>query len=490
MGRDVLLFTRNIQEAREEIAALGGQVTQQFTDTVIVANLPDSVAPQFLKKSTPNRPSSLDQISQLAVEAWNGLQNKTTRAAPLPTEGLGWDAPGYTPPGYLKNNPSANTIIGRSPARSTGTPTSLYMTGSVAVGVVIVSGTQANLSLSSTEQQKIIQEVQEGLTFLSNAEPRAKLSFVYDIRLITVSVAPGSTSDYELAEAPWRNAALQQMGFPANSSGSVQYVQNLKQSKGTNWAYVGYFTKYPLHWFAYAGGERVVMHYDNDGWGPDSINAVFAHETCHIFGAADEYGSCACGGSHGYLGIPNNNCKNCPGSHEACLMDANTLQICQWSRKQIGWDEKLFPPTKLAQAMWIHGHSMQIEVPDNLARTWRAGFYIEVEGKPNGDNWFHFAIPSKVIVNDQRLRVGSVMLLCETLSTDAVIRDVHIYDGPDKIAVHNNVNLSGNLGFQRFDVLSHPPFKWGIGISVGVHFGGGSGSRVMRFKSAGCDFVL
>jgi hypothetical protein len=76
------------------------------------------------------------------------------------------------------------------------------------------------------------------------------------------------------------------------------------------------------------------------------------------------------------------------------------------------------PATKLAQAMWIHGHSMQIEVPDSLARTWKAGFYIEIEGKPNSDNWFHFAIPSKVIVNDQRLRVGSVMLLCETLSTD------------------------------------------------------------------------
>jgi hypothetical protein len=55
-----------------------------------------------------------------------------------------------------------------------------------------------------------------------------------------------------------------------------------------------------------------------------------------------------------------------------------------------------------------------------------------------------------------------------------VIRDVHADDGPDKIAVHNNVNLSGNLGFQRFDVPTHPPVKWGIGISVGVHFGGGS----------------
>lgn len=147
------------------------------------------------------------------------------------------------------------------------------------------------------------------------------------------------------------------------------------------------------------------------------------------------------------------------------------------------------PASKLAQAMWIHGTSLQVEFPDRIARTWHAGFYTEIEGKPNTENWFHFAIPSKVIVNDRRLRIGSVMLLGETLSSDAVIRDVHIYDGPDKIAEHNGVNLSGNLGFRRFNLPNTPLVKWGVGISIGVRFGS-SGSRVMRFKSAGCDFVI
>ena len=151
--------------------------------------------------------------------------------------------------------------------------------------------------------------------------------------------------------------------------------------------------------------------------------------------------------------------------------------------------QSIYGGLKLAQAMWIHGHSMEIEYPDNIARVWRAGFYIEVEGKPNTNNWFHFAIPTKVIVKDNRLRVGSVMLLSETLSTQALIRDVHIYDGDVKIAQHNGVNLSGNAGFVRFNVPPHPFVRWGVGISIGVHFGGGSGSRVMRFKSAGCDFL-
>ncbi len=73
----------------------------------------------------------------------------------------------------------------------------------------------------------MIQEVQKSLNFLASAEPRANISFVYDIRLVTVSSLPGSTDTYENAESPWRDAALQQMGFQANRLGSVQYVHNL-----------------------------------------------------------------------------------------------------------------------------------------------------------------------------------------------------------------------------------------------------------------------
>ena len=151
--------------------------------------------------------------------------------------------------------------------------------------------------------------------------------------------------------------------------------------------------------------------------------------------------------------------------------------------------EKESEMVTIAEAMWTHGYSMQIEYPDRLARVWKAGFYIEVEGQPNSTNWFHFAIPTTVIVNDNRLRAESVMLLFDTLSTDALVRDVHIYDGDARIATHNGVNLSGNAGFVRFDIPNNPNVKWGIGISIGVSFGNGPASRTMRFKSAGCDFL-
>ena len=326
----VLLYTQDLEQAKLEIAALGGRVPHQFTDTVIVADFPDSVDVQTLQHSTTTPPSSLDSISLLAVNAWNGLVVKgLSEAAPSQTEGLSWDAPGFSAPSHGENDPDileqSLTLAENLTEKSTGTPTSRYMIGSIAVGVLIVSGTGPGLAFSAAEQQQVIQEVQEGLNFLASVEPRANITFVYDIRLVTVSATPGPTNTYENAEAPWRNAALQQMGVAANRSGSVQYVQNLKNNRGTDWAYVGYFTKYPLHHFAYAIDEKLCMNYSNDGWGSNQINKVFAHESCHIFGAADEYGSCSCGGSHGHLGIPNNNCVNCAGGHVPCLMEGNVL---------------------------------------------------------------------------------------------------------------------------------------------------------------------
>jgi hypothetical protein len=198
----------------------------------------------------------------------------------------------------------------------------------------------SGLQFTQAEIQKVVAEVQEGLNFLASAEPLANITFFYDWRIINVNVTPGPVASisnpYETMEAPWRNAALAAMGFPGSLAGSLAYVNSIKQTFNTDWAYVGFFTKYPLQHFAYQTGERLVMQYANDGWGPDLINQVFAHETGHVFGAADEYGGCGCGVS-GFYNINNGNCVNCTSSQAACLMNGNTLTLCGFSRGQIGW---------------------------------------------------------------------------------------------------------------------------------------------------------
>lgn len=120
-------------------------------------------------------------------------------------------------------------------------------------------------------------------------------------------------------------------------------AQSLRTSLGTDWAYVAFFTKYRLRHFAYAlrDAARLVMNFANDGWGPDNIDRVFAHETGHIFGAPDEYASarCTCGGAFGHFGHPNANCETCaPGGGVSCIMRANDWSMCAETPFHLGYN--------------------------------------------------------------------------------------------------------------------------------------------------------
>jgi len=143
----------------------------------------------------------------------------------------------------------------------------------------------------------------------------------------------------------------------------------------------------------------------------------------------------------------------------------------------------------IAEASWAHGTAVTVELPDNIESMRRFGFFTRLIGKPNTQNWFHFALPTPVIVNDDRKVIGPCMLRFQTGGTNAVVRDVHIYDGEVRVAAHNGVNLSGGQPFRRFGIAHAPEVLWGVGISIGVTYGGGtSAQRTIDLISAGCDF--
>ncbi|MCK6627302.1 MAG: tyrosinase family protein [Anaerolineae bacterium] len=149
-------------------------------------------------------------------------------------------------------------------------------------------------------------------------------------------------------------------------------------------------------------------------------------------------------------------------------------------------------PVRLAQTTWIHGHSMQIEFPDRVNLVWRAGYFIRVGGRQTTENWFHFAIPTPVIVNDRRLRADAVLLRFRTNSDSAFVHAVHVYDGENRIAAHENLRLSPRTwSLQRLDVPNNPEIRWGIGISIGVRFQGTTtNDNLIEFSSAGSEFLV
>jgi len=146
-------------------------------------------------------------------------------------------------------------------------------------------------------------------------------------------------------------------------------------------------------------------------------------------------------------------------------------------------------PVGISYASWMHGHSMQVEYPDRIAWQRRTGMSFDIEGKPGTGNWFHFAIPTPVIINDVRLQADSIMLCFKTGSIDAFVQDVHVWDGRTRIAEFNNINLSGEQPFVRLVLPGAPAIWGGLGISVGVGFGAEAMDHTMEFYSAGCDFV-
>ena len=138
--------------------------------------------------------------------------------------------------------------------------------------------------------------------------------------------------------------------------------------------------------------------------------------------------------------------------------------------------------------VWMHGNSLQVEHPDRLVELWRTGFLGRLVGQPGTENWIHFAIPTPVIADGQRLRAARIALVFRTDSPDAVLNTVHVYDGDRRIAEHDNLRLYADAGWQTFDIPCDTYMRMAMGISLGVSFGVEPLGHGFDVISVGCEF--
>jgi hypothetical protein len=333
-------------------AAPSGNVLHQYGSVMVVASdnedtdaelgaaLPGDLRPLAADKVTKRARQQLTDTEALGVAALE-LRASTEYAAAKasrPYDGEAWDSTEALIPGCAVTTPA--DAAPAALAEAAPLPLSQRLSGSVAVGLVIVEGPTAALQFSDAERTTVVAETQNGLSWLGSRHPVRPVVWRWDIDVVRLNVAANAAASDN--EARFRDPALANLGFGAGLAGCRAYGADLRQRLGTDWAYVAFFTKYPVDHFAYAGlgGPRLVMDYANDGWGPDNIDRVFAHETGHIFNAPDEYRSsgCNCGGAWGYYGKPNTNCESCAsGGGVDCLMRANSWAMCPQTPWHLGF---------------------------------------------------------------------------------------------------------------------------------------------------------
>jgi hypothetical protein len=310
--------------------------------SVLAEALPSdmTVAPARITKSVRQSLSDSEQLGLMAFEL-RGSDEYAEAKANRPLQGAVWDeSDRASPPGCAELAAAPSQAASAEALSHAAIPLSARLSGSVAVGLVLVEGPTAALQFDPTERAKVVAETQNGATWLGGRHPVQPVTWRWDIDVLRINVAADpNAADLE---ALWRDPAMAALGYGSGLGGVRGYAEDLRRQLGTDWAYVTFFTKYPTGWFAYAsvGGPRLVMQYDNDGWGPDNIDRVFAHETGHIFNAPDEYASsnCNCGGTWGYYGKPNANCANCaPGGGVSCIMKANTWDMCPSTPYHLGF---------------------------------------------------------------------------------------------------------------------------------------------------------
>jgi hypothetical protein len=321
-------------------------------ESSVAESLPGAAAPATADAVDEAALEGLDEAGRLGVEAL-ALRSSAAFAeakASRRLEGAEWDTADAQTPGCVElvSGDSADAPSAQALGAEAAAPLSQRLMGSVAVGLVIVEGPTSDLQFTNAQRAKIVAETQNGLSWLGSQNPAAPVAWSWDVRNVRINVAADAPAADN--EARFRDPALGVLGFGPGFAGVTAYAESLRTRFRTDWAYVAFFTQYPVNHFAYAyiGGPHLVMDYDNDGWGPDNIDRVFAHETGHIFNAPDEYASsgCNCGGSWGFYGQPNGNCENCAaGGGVACLMRANTWSMCSYTPWHLGFP--LNPPRLL-----------------------------------------------------------------------------------------------------------------------------------------------
>ena len=215
--------------------------------------------------------------------------------------------------------------------------------GEISVGIVFVESSRSGgPAFSDSERVQLFFEVVFGLDFLKWQNVMDRIVFSFDTQYIELDLP-------RVYEMVWRPAAVEQIRYNGNRYsddwiGLARYRADMRSAHGSAHAFVIFVTPFNSAYCAYARNRTVVIS-NKDNYcniGLSNVSVITAHETCHIFGAADEYDCSDCYTRHGCDQVLNSNCQDCNNRAVPCIMRAgvdpsNRTEICQSTMRQLGW---------------------------------------------------------------------------------------------------------------------------------------------------------
>lgn len=322
----VILNSENVQSMLENVKYIeseGGRIVHKFPPNVLIGDIPKDkinslIGKKNIVKITTDKVDissveSYGDIAKIAAGAWNNNYGKSPSITPgIESKKLKPLKDVMKVPEGIKKERiarSSKEVINKEaipPPYGAGFyDTSEYFIGDVAVGIVYLESNGAvdpnTEDWTYEEMDNVFDEIYAGLDWWATRDPKAKLSFTYNLRLfVPTSYEPITRPYYD--QSLWITDAMNSMGYTTYSSyfdNVYDHNNYLRWFFGTDWAYTffvvdssndadGQFSD-GYSAYAYLGGPFSVLTYDNDGYGISNMDYVAAHESGHIFYATDEY---------------------------------------------------------------------------------------------------------------------------------------------------------------------------------------------------------
>lgn len=363
---------------------MGGSPGRQQLDLLLVLSLFVIIPAIALlidaaSDSVPGRPTTTPNARSIPAVVRNAPPSVAT---PTPT-------PATAAAPIPERQFSAGHARIAAPSLGGGAQTSEYMAGKIVYGVVFVESaggaghcTPADPDLETWDQprmERALTEIEDGLQFWLDRSGRpSELSFVredWGTRATSCEAITRRVSGPSSDEGKWVADVLNSLDVVATPTDYVgaasAFAQSRRAALDVDWSFTvlvvdslndadGCFADADcfggckvlhrcLSAYSHLNGPYLVMTWDNGDWGADSMNGVMAHETGHIFGAADEYATqpgepgCSTADTYGYLNVPNASCNNGGITDDISIMagfDEVThpnVDVSESARHAIGW---------------------------------------------------------------------------------------------------------------------------------------------------------